>query len=163
MRVGRGKKPTQQRREERMPDLKIVATNIAPTVFTAKVRGHVIVADIPEEKGGTDLAPMPPELMLASLAMCFGMVAALHCRDRGLPHVGMTVAVSADKIGKPGEQERWGNIKLHVRFPEELPPERIEAIMRHAKLACSVRGTLTAGGEVEVTACSGEDCPVCSG
>jgi putative redox protein len=150
-----------KRRLRGMPDVEVCATNIGPTAFAVKVRGHVVLADVPEARGGTDLGPRPAELFLASLAACFGMVVALHCRDRGLPYAGVKVWASGDKVGDPTHQQRWTNLKLHVRFPEELPPERIEAIMRHAKLACSVRGTISAGEQVEVSVCSGEGCPIC--
>ncbi|MBC7289031.1 MAG: OsmC family protein [Armatimonadetes bacterium] len=142
--------------------IEVTAKNVGPTVFSANVRGHEIRADVPAALGGTDSAPMPPEIMLAALAECFGMVAALHCKERGIPYEGMTVTVSAEKTEQDG-QEYWDNFKLHVHFPEPLPEERINAILRHASSACSVRGTLIRPVDVEVTCASGPGRCSCCG
>ena len=137
--------------------VEVTAKNIGPTVFSANIRGHEVKADVPEAMGGTDTAPLPPELFLASLAECFGMVAAIHCRDRGIPYEGMTVTVSAEKAEENGE-EYWKGYKLHCHFPQELPQERLDAIMRHARKACSVRGSIIRALDVEVTADAGGGC-----
>lgn len=134
--------------------LEVTAKNVGPTVFATKVRGHEIIADLPAEKGGSDVAPLPPEIFLAALAECFGMVALIHCRDRGIPYEGMSVTVSAENSVDDG-QEHWTDMTLHCEFPEELSKQRLDAIMRHTKAACSVRGTITMGAKVEVTAESG--------
>ncbi|MCX7598837.1 MAG: OsmC family protein [Armatimonadetes bacterium] len=143
--------------------IEVTAKNVGPTVFSADIRGTEIKADVPPELGGTGTAPLPPEIFLAALAECFGMVAALHCKDRGIPYEGMTVTASAEKAEEDGEQY-WTNFKLHVHFPEALPDERVQAILRHATQACSVRGTIKRAVDVEVTAASGKSgCCCCGG
>ena len=146
-----------------MVKIEVTAKNVGPTVFSADIRGYEVKADAPEAMGGTGTAPIPPEIFLAALAECFGMVAALHCKQRGLPYEGMTVTASAEKAEEDGE-EYWANIKLHVHFPEKLDEERLEAILRHAKKACSVSGTVERAIDVEVTAGSGgSGCCCCGG
>jgi putative redox protein len=140
--------------------LEVTAKNIGPTLFGTKIRGHEIIADMPESMGGSDAAPTPPEIFLASLAECFGMVALAHCRDRGIPYEGMTVIGSAEKVEEDGE-EYWTDLTLHVHFPERLSDERVEAIKRHAIKACSVGGTVSRAIEVEVTAGSGDQACCC--
>lgn len=143
--------------------LEVTAKNVGPTVFSADIRGYEVKADAPESVGGTGTAPCPPEILLTALAECFGIVAALHCKQRGIPYEGMTVTVSAESAEEDGE-EYWTNFKLHVHFPEKLPDDRLEAIMRHAKKACSVRGTIMRPVDVEVTASSGASgCCCCGG
>ncbi len=141
-----------------MAQLTVTARLVGPTLFAAKVRGHLVLADLPEEMGGTDVAPLPPEILLASLAECFGMVAALHCRDRGIPCRGMSVTVCADKGKDENGAEYWTSIKMHVRLPEEVDEQRVRAIMRHASLACSVRGTIIREQDVTVTTGPEDEC-----
>lgn len=143
--------------------IEVTAKNVGPTVFSADIRGYEIKADVPPEMGGTGTAPLPPEIMLAALAECFGMVAALHCKQREIPYEGMTVTASAEKAEEGGE-EYWTNFKIHVHFPEKLPEDRLDAILRHAQKACSVRGSLKRALDVEITATSGKSgCCCCGG
>lgn len=141
-----------------MAQLKVTARLVGPTLFAAKVRGHLVLADLPEDMGGTDVAPLPPEIFLASLAECFGMVAAVHCRDRGIPCRGMKVTVCADKAKDEDGAEYWTNIKMHIHFPEEVDEQRVRAILRHASLACSVKGTIIRQQDVVLTTGAEGEC-----
>jgi len=138
-----------------MADVTITARNVGPTLFASRVRGHLVLCDLPEDMGGTDLGPLPPELFLASLANCFAMVAAIHCRDRDIPYQGMCVTVTADKAKDEHGAEYWTNIKLLVELPAEIDDERLAAILRHARLMCSVRGTVIREQDVETRIVSG--------
>ena len=134
-----------------MADLTVTAKLVGPTIMAARIRDHVVLADIPAAMGGTDIAPLPPEIFLASLAQCFGMVAALHCRSREIPCQGLEVTVTADKAKDDDGSEYWTNIKMHARIPGDLDRQRLEAMGRHAKLLCSVRGTIIRDQEIDVT------------
>ena len=140
-----------------MPDVEITARNVGGTLFATRIRGHVVFCDVPEELGGTDLGPLPPELFLASLANCFAMVAAIHCKDRGIPYQGMAVTVAADKAVDEHGAEYWTNLKLQVEMPPGIDEERLAAILRHARLACSVRGTVIREQDVETRISSTEE------
>jgi ribosomal protein S12 methylthiotransferase accessory factor len=129
-------------------------------MIVADIRGHKVVGEVPPSLGGTDTAPAPPELFLASLAQCFGLVATLHCQSRGISSEGLSVTVSADKAKDEDGSEYWTNIALHVHLPEGIDEERAKAILRHAQLACSVRGTLVRQHDIPITL-GGKGCCCC--
>jgi uncharacterized OsmC-like protein len=141
--------------------ISLTAKCVGPTILAAEVRGHQIVADLPEAMGGTNIAPMPPELLLASVAECYGMVVIVHCRDRGINYEGMTVSASAEKAVDENGEEYWHQFKVHLHMPEELPKKRMDALLRHAKQTCSVRGTVLRAVDVVVTAGAGATCAEC--
>jgi putative redox protein len=120
----------------------------------ADVRGFQVRADQPEDKGGTNTGPKPSEMFLACLALCFGHVVVVHCRDRGIPYEGMSITVSGEKMEADGQQF-WGNLRIHLHLPEQLPQSRVRAILRHAEKACSVGGTVTRPGHIEHTVTTG--------
>jgi uncharacterized OsmC-like protein len=140
-----------------MPDVVITARPVSQTMMVADIRGHKVIAELLPEMGGTGTAPVSHELFLASLAQCFGLVTLVHCRTRGISCEGMTVTVSADEARDEDGSRYWKNISLHVHLPEGIDEERAKAILRHAKLSCSVRGTIVRQQDVPVTL-GGKDC-----
>ncbi|MCD6351956.1 MAG: OsmC family protein [Armatimonadetes bacterium] len=133
-----------------MPDLTVTAQLVGKTLMAARVRDHVVLSDIPEGGGGTDLGPTPSEIFLASLAQCFGMVVAVHCLSRGLDLCeGMKVTVSADSAEEDGGHY-WTNIKIEVHFPRPVDERRVKAILRHARQHCAVRRTILSEQNVTV-------------
>lgn len=88
--------------------------------FTIKVRGHELTTDLPPAKGGKDLGPTPPELLLAALASCSGIFAKMFADREGIPADGIEVTVEADTLQSP---MRLGNFEVRVRIPG-LPEEK---------------------------------------
>ncbi len=113
----------------------------------AKVRGHSCFTDLPEDMGGTDTAPLPPETLCAALANCIGMVVTITCREEGIPYEGLTVDVEAEPND---EQNKLDNFKVTITMPEELTVEQ-RATVEQAQAESKVRGTVMAGANVEVT------------
>ena len=62
-----------------------------------ELREHRLVVDEPEEKGGTDLGPAPPELLAASLATCTAITIEMYA-DRKEWGLG-TVEVEVEHTG----------------------------------------------------------------
>jgi putative redox protein len=123
------------------------ATNVGPTLMCAKVRGHSCFTDLPNDMGGTDTAPLPPETLCAALANCIGMVVAITCREEDIPYEGLTVDVEAE----PNDAEnKLDNFQVTITMPEELTAEQ-RAVVEQAQTESKVRGTVMAGANVEVT------------
>src|SRR5205814_7126770 len=101
------------------------------------VRGHQVRTDQPEEDGGTDTAPTPTELFLASLAGCVAFYAERYLRRHGLSTEGLEVACDWAWAREP---LRVGAVELMVREPG-LPPEREEAFRRLIE-QCPIHNTL---------------------
>lgn len=127
--------------------MKANAKNVGPTIMCAKVRGHSCFTDLPEDMGGTDTAPLPPETLCAALANCIGMVVTITCREEGIPYEGLTVDVEAEPND---EQNKLDNFKVTITMPEELTAEQ-RATVEQAQAESKVRGTVMAGANVEVT------------
>ena len=123
------------------------AKNVGPTIMCAKVRGHSCFTDLPEDMGGTDTAALPPETLCAALANCIGMIVSITCNEEGIPYEGLTVDVEAE----PNDEDaKLDNFKVTITMPEELTAEQ-RAVVEDAQAQSKVRGTVSAGSDVEVT------------
>ena len=128
------------------------SVNIGSTVFCGRIRGHSVFTDAPEDVGGYDLAPMPPEVILPALANCMGTVIALACEARGVPYQGMRRQVEAEVI--EGEN-RLDNFRLEIQMPEDLA-ESGRRVIQAAEDLCKVAGTLRHGAHVEIVETFGD-------
>ncbi|MGY4706326.1 OsmC family protein [Candidatus Bipolaricaulota sp. J31] len=113
--------------------------------FEVEIRGHRLVTDLPGDKGGKDAGPTPPELLVAALASCTGVFAALFARKNGLSPEGIEVEARADAAEGPARLE---NFRVRVRIPG-LPTE-LEGKARAFIEACLVGQTLRRENAVAV-------------
>ncbi len=120
-----------------------------------KARKHVIVQDLPEFAGGRDDGPIPPELLLASLAGCVGIVARFHAKRFGIDLKGVEMVVEGDydPRGFLGEDVKPGfhEVRLKVVFDapnasENKLKEFMDFIGRH----CPIADTLESPTKVRV-------------
>ncbi len=93
--------------------------------FTADVRGHKVTVDQPRQAGGQDSAPMPLELVPASLGTCVALFVQQFLVTRGLDAAGMRVEVVA--IGA-AVQHRLGRFDVKVTIPGGIPDKYREAV-----------------------------------
>lgn len=131
----------------------MVITHEGGVKFVADVRGHKVRVDQPLQGGGEDSAPMPLELLGASLGTCVALYVQQFCHARGLNYKGMRV-----EVNPRGAQGRIGEFEVRVVMPEALPPQYSELLERVAR-SCPAHNTLVHGAEVSVqieTALSGD-------
>ncbi len=142
-----------------MPTLKPKRMNVKahfepPTKVIAEVGGIKLVQDIPKAIGGTGEGPTPTELLLASLAGCLGIVAAIHKDRFGVNIESMEIEVSGliDIRGfmgedvKPGFTEVSAVIKIKSDASEEAVRKLIEFVRKH----CPIDDTLESPTPVKV-------------
>lgn len=122
----------------------MVITHEGGLQFAAQIRQHRLLVDQPVSAGGEDAAPMPLELLGASLGTCVALYVQQFCHARGLPHEGMRV-----EVDPRGAQGRIGRFDVKVILPEPLPPQYAELLERVAK-SCPAHNTLVHGAEVDV-------------
>ncbi|MBC7098095.1 OsmC family protein [Candidatus Bipolaricaulota bacterium] len=91
-----------------------VATWKEGMAFTVEVRGHRLESDLSPDKGGKDLGPTPPEILLGALAACSGIYAKMFADREGLPASGIQAVAQADVLQSP---MRLGNFSVRVRIP----------------------------------------------
>jgi len=114
--------------------------------FTADIRGHKVAVDQPPQGGGADSAPMPLELLPASLGTCVALFVQQFLAARGLDPTGMEVQVFAAAAANP---HRIGQFGVTVSVPKGIPEKYREAVKRVAE-SCTVHHTLMHRPDIEV-------------
>jgi uncharacterized OsmC-like protein len=107
--------------------------------YEITVRGHRIVVDQPESAGGTDTAPTPTELFVASLASCVTFYAGRYLTRHNCDRTGLAVSASFEFAAD--RPSRVGQIQMSVKVPTSLPESRrpaLLAVIGH----CTVHNTL---------------------
>jgi uncharacterized OsmC-like protein len=86
-------------------------------LFESEVGKHRMLVDGPATWGGQDRGPMPPEVFMASIGSCVGVLVAHFCDTHNLDATDMVVTVNYDKADKP---TRFTNIVVDVKMPHAV-------------------------------------------
>jgi uncharacterized OsmC-like protein len=122
-------------------------------LFESKLGNHSILIDVPPSMGGSDRAPTPPELFVASLGSCVGAFVVQYCNNAAIDARDMTIDVSFDKVEEP---TRLTNVKVTVKMPHGACGRRKEALQRVAA-HCPVHETINTMEEVNFELLGSED------
>ena len=114
--------------------------------FKIKARDFEVVADLPEQKGGDNTAPTPPELFMASLGSCIGVFAASYCDTAGMDSTGMSIDMDWE-MAEDGS--RVENIEVHLNVPNAELGARKKALLAVAK-KCVIHNTLHNPPEITI-------------
>ena len=120
---------------------------VAGEAYEVTVRGHQLLVDQPADAGGQDSAPTPTELFVASLATCVAFYAGRYLTRHGYSRDGLAVSVGYDMASD--RPARVGRIRLTVRVPAGLPPQRwaaLRAVVSH----CTVHNSLASPPSVTI-------------
>ena len=115
--------------------------------------GHTVVADEPEDLGGTDAGPTPYDLLLAALGGCTAMTLRMYADRKGWPLEGVAVRLSQDRSHATDceeyetEEGRIDRIKREVDLEGPLDEKQRRRLLEVADM-CPVHRTLK--GEVLV-------------
>ena len=102
---------------------------------------HQLVADEPEETGGTDEGPSPQELLAASLASCTAITVEMYAKRKGWDIGDLEVVCEY----APAERGCPTRFSLVLRFPAGLSDDQV-AKLKIIAAKCPVHRTLD--GEV---------------
>lgn len=114
--------------------------------FLVQVRGHTVAVDQPVSEGGTDTAPTPTEMFVASLTACVAHYANRYLGRHQLRAEGLQVETRYETATRPA---RVGLLDVRVTPPPGLPPthrDRLLAVASH----CTVHNTLSQAPEVSI-------------
>jgi ribosomal protein S12 methylthiotransferase accessory factor len=104
-------------------------------IITSHHHGHEIKTDQPLAGGGTNSAPAPFDLFLASIGTCAGIYVKSFCDQRGIPtdkiHIIQTVDFDMQK-------RLPSKIKLDIHLPVDFPEKYRNAVISAADL-CAVK------------------------
>ena len=117
-------------------------------VVTAHSHGHLIRTDQPVDNGGSDTAPAPFELFLASIGTCAGIYVKSFCDNREIPTENIKIiqtTVYNKETGLPV------SIKLEIKLPPDFP-EKYKASLLHVAGLCKVKKSIANPPVFEITA-----------
>ena len=115
-------------------------------VITAHLNDHTIRTDQPVNGGGTNTAPSPYELFLASIGTCAGIYVKSFCNQREIPSDNITIVQS---IEYDNQTRLPANIKLDIKLPSDFPEKYKAAVINAAEL-CAVKKTINNPPEFEI-------------
>lgn len=130
-----------------MPDVTVTTTQIdQSSAARTHIRGHELVTDRPEEKGGGNQGPMGGELLVASLGGCFmsNLIAAFQGRELGPNGLSMIVRGTLD-----GTPPRFHKMTLQVSATD-VDRHQMEKMVLIAERGCIVANTLKQVMDVEI-------------
>ena len=107
-------------------------------VITANFHGHKIKTDQSIEGGGTNTAPSPFELYLASIGTCAGIYVKSFCDNRKIPTDNIKIIQSAVYDKETGLPV---NITLDIKLPADFPEKYVASLIHVAEL-CKVKKSI---------------------
>ncbi len=120
-------------------------------VVEARFGAFQVATDQPLEDGGTNTAPSPFDLFLASLATCAGYYVTAFCQVRELSTDGIALKMTSDWNDKTHLVE---NVHLDIALPEDFPAKYRRAVIRVAGM-CTVKRHLDNPPAFHITALNG--------
>lgn len=117
-------------------------------VVTAHSHGHIIRTDQPVDSGGTDSAPSPFELYLASLGTCAGIYVKSFCDNRQIPADNIRIIQTMEYSKETGLPV---TVKIDIKLPEGFPEKYKDSIIHVAGL-CKVKKSIASPPEFIITA-----------
>ncbi|HNR37518.1 MAG TPA: OsmC family protein [Acidobacteriota bacterium] len=105
------------------------------TLVNAHFGHHTVVTDQPPEGGGTDSAPAPFLLFLASIGTCAGIYVLYFCQQRKLSLDGIRIV---QRIHFTTGTKNVETIELEIQVPASFPDKYLPALIRAAD-QCKVK------------------------
>jgi putative redox protein len=116
-------------------------------VITAHLNGQTIRTDQPVENGGSNSAPAPFDLFLASIGTCAGIYIKSFCDKRQISTEGIKIIQTMDY---DKEKKLASVFKLDIQLPAGFPEKYSGAVINAAEL-CLVKKTINNQPEFKVT------------
>ena len=110
---------------------------------------HLIMTDQPEKHGGSNTAPAPYDLFLASIGTCAGFYVQSYCESKDIDSTGIEITLEA----KRDEKGAINGFVTTIHVPEHIP-EKLHAVFKKVAAQCAVKKTIMNNPEfiVETTA-----------
>jgi putative redox protein len=123
-----------------------VARRRAGYTHDVEIRGHSLVADETEDKGGDDLGPKSTELLAAALASCTAITVEMYADRKGwdLGDVEVTAEFA------PAPRGECDHFDVTLKLPGGLSEEQTQRIKTIAG-KCPVHRTLASEARVTIT------------
>lgn len=106
------------------------------------IAGHTVIADEPQDLGGTDLGPSPGQFLMISLASCTAITLRMYADRKNWEVTKIKVEVSSEKV------ENKTLFKREISFAGAVDDEQRKRLLQIAN-SCPVHKTLTNPIEVQ--------------
>jgi len=117
----------------------------------AGIQGMLIKTDQSITNGGTESAPEPFQLFLASIATCAGIYALEFCQARNISTDGISLKMSGIR---DEDLRRFTKFTITLQLPKEFPEKYRNSIIRSMNL-CAVKKHIIDPPEFEMAAIFG--------
>ena len=107
-------------------------------IITAHTHGHSIKTDQPVDNGGTNTAPAPFDIFLASIGTCAGIYVKSFCDNRNIPTEGIKIIQTQEWNQETGLPTA---VKIDIKVPEGFP-EKYKASLIHVAELCKVKKSI---------------------
>ena len=123
-----------------------VRTSTGGSSYITKIeaRHHALIADEPEDLGGSDGGPTPMELALGALGACTGITLEMYARRKGWPLTGVDAVVTSTEV----DRKRSIDVALTLRGP--LTDEQKTRLLQIAH-ACPVHKVMSGQAALSAT------------
>lgn len=110
-------------------------------LFESEMGQHKLITEGPESWGGKNKAPAPPQIFMASIGSCVGVLVAHFCDTHGLDKTDLKVTVNYDTTDHP---TRFNNINVTINLPhakcnDSCTQKALASVAQH----CPVHETIT--------------------
>ena len=124
----------------------VTVEQISSTASRGNARGHQLVMDRPDTKGGTNLGMMGGEAVLNGLGGCFMSNLLAAARARNIELKNARADIEADMADAPS---RFTAIRMSVSA-QCNPPEELGKLVAIAEHGCITVNTLRAAVELSI-------------
>ena len=125
---------------------KVMVEQISSTASRGNARGHQLVMDRPEAKGGTNQAMMGGEAVLNGLGGCFMSNLLAAAKSRNIELKNARADIEGDMADAPS---RFTAIRMSVSA-QCNPPEELNKLVTIAEHGCITVNTLRAAVELSI-------------
>lgn len=109
---------------------------------STQIGDHLIVTDQPEKNGGTNLAPAPYDLFLASIATCAGFYIQSYCQNKDIDASGIEISMTVTRDDK----KLIKGFVTTISVPQDFP-EKLHGVLEKVASQCAVKKTIMSGPE----------------
>jgi putative redox protein len=129
-----------------MASATVIVEQISSASSMGNARGHQLVMDRPESKGGTNEGMMGGEAVLTGLGGCFMSNLLAAAKARNIEITNARAVIEADIVDAPA---RFTAIRVNVSAQCDTP-EELSKLVTIAERGCIVANTLRSSVELSV-------------